>query len=100
MAQPVYRLFLLRPTDAWYQLSEDERTTLLGKVGEALAQVGGKTVLMCESQWSSEQWPFFGVEEFPDVAALQHLAELHNQIGWPRYGESMTVVGTRFEMPS
>src|SRR5262249_56518148 len=95
MAGPIYRLFLGKPTEAWYQLSEDERRSLFGKLTAALAEVGGKEVITCTSSWSTEQWPFFGIEEFPDVEALQKLAARHEEINWYRYVESMTVVGTK-----
>jgi hypothetical protein len=34
----------------------------------------------------------FGVKEFPDVEAVQKLAELHMEIGWVGYGESFSLL--------
>ena len=93
----VYKLFLGRFAEAWYQLSEEEQADLMDKVTGLLEQAGGKTVILCDSSWSSEQWQFFGMEEFPDIAAVQkHTADL-NELDWLRYVESMTLLGSKVE---
>jgi hypothetical protein len=97
MAQSIYKVFLTRPLEAWYQLSQEEQTSLLAKVNEALEAAGGKTVVLCNSSWSSEQWQFFGVEEFPNIEAIQKQAALHNELNWLRYMESVTVLGTELQ---
>ena len=97
MAQSIYKVFLARPLEAWYQLSQEEQASLLAKVNEALEKAGGKTVVLCNSSWSSEQWQFFGVEEFPNIEAIQKQAALHNELNWLRYIESVTVLGTELQ---
>jgi hypothetical protein len=97
MAQPIYKVFLVKMTEAWYQLSQEEQNSLLAKVNEALEKVGGKRVVMCDSNWASEQWPFFGVEVFPDIEAKQKHARLLDELNWARYVEGMSVLGTEWE---
>jgi len=97
MADPVYKLWMMRPTEAWYQLSEEEQNRLLAKLQEALEKVGGKSVLMCASAWSSERWSLFGVEEFPDIEAVQKLSEIHNGLNWFRYHEAVSLLGIKWE---
>ncbi len=97
MAGPIYKLFLGKMSEAWYQLSQEEQADLLAKVEEALEKVGGKSTLVCDSSWTSEQWPFFGVEEFPDIEAVQKHAELLNELNWLRYIEGMSVLGTEYQ---
>ena len=94
MAKPIYKFFLAKPTEAWYQLPKEEQDGLMAKIGEALEKVGGKSVIYCNSSWSSEQWPFCGVEQFPDVEAVQKLTEIHNELNWYRYVEGLTVLGS------
>jgi len=94
MAQAIYHLFLVKPNEAWHQLSREEQDNLFAKVNEARAQVGGKEILTCNSGWASEQWPFWGVEQFPDIEAVQKHHELLSAFNWFRYGESMTLLGT------
>jgi uncharacterized protein DUF6616 len=94
MAKPIYKVFIGKPTEAWYQLSQEEQNNQFAKVQQALEQVGGKSVVACDSSWTSEQWLFFGVEEFPDIEAVQSYSEALNKLNWFRYIESMTLLGT------
>src|SRR5688500_10443967 len=94
MAKPIYKLFIGKPTEAWYQLSEEEQKGRLEKVNGLLEQVGGKRVVMCDSSWASDQWLVFGVEEFPDIEAVQRFSAGLNELNWFRYIESTTLLGT------
>jgi hypothetical protein len=96
MSKPIYSLFLAKPTEAWYQLSQEEQNSLMEKVGPITEKVGGKNVVMCNSSWSSEQWQLFGVHEFPNIEAVQKHYELLSELNWLRYVDSMTVLGTEF----
>lgn len=99
MAQTVYKLFLGKWTEAWHQLSKEEQDRLLAQLDEVLEKAGGKQVAMCNSSWASEQWPFWGVEQFPSLEALQKHTELLNGLNVFRYVESMTVLGTEWRAP-
>jgi hypothetical protein len=95
MAQPIYVVFMGKFTEAWYQLSKDEQRSLFSKVEAALEQVGGKTLVVCDSVWATEQWQFFGVEEYADIEAVQKHAAALQAFNWFRYVESITTIGTR-----
>ena len=97
MAKPIYKVWLARTTEAWYQLSREEQNSLLQKVQATLVQVGGKSTITCDSSWSSEQWQIFGVEEYPDIEAVQKHAALLIELNWFRYLELMTMLGTEFQ---
>jgi hypothetical protein len=97
MSKPIYKLFMFRQTEAYFQASEEERNVFLGKLDEAFKKSGGKRLVMCDSSWSSEQYPVFGVEVFPDIEAVQQYAAALNELNMPRYVESMSVLGT--ELP-
>ena len=92
----IYKVFLGKPTEAWYQLSQEEQNSLMAKVGEALEKAGGKPVVLCDCSWSAEQWQFFGVEMYPDIEAVQKATELQNEFNWLRYVDSMAVLGTEW----
>jgi hypothetical protein len=55
-----------------------------------------KRLVLCASSWASEQQPFWGVEQFPNLEALQKHTELLNELNWSRYIESTTVLGTEW----
>ena len=97
MARPIHKLWLVRHTEAWYQLSEEERNSLAAKVTEYFEKVGGKMVVMCDAAWSSEQFEAFGVEVFPDAEAIQKHTEDLLALNWFRYIESTSVLGTTRE---
>ncbi len=96
MAEPIYKMWQGRFTEAWYQLSEQEQQRLLKLVTDGREAAGGKEVLTCIADWSNEQWPVFGVEEFPDIEAVQRFQQSLRDIHWARYIESRTTLGTSY----
>ncbi len=99
MAGPLYKLWQARPTAVWYALSPDTQEALLAEVTEALDRVGGKRIVSCDAHWTTEQWPLFGVEEFPDLEALQQHSAIRAELNWARYCDSTTSVGTAVVPP-
>jgi hypothetical protein len=97
MTKPIYKLFMARFLEAWYQLSEEEKNNLIVKLDAALEKAGAKRSILCDSSWSSDQWLVAGVEEFPDLEAVQAYTAALNELNWFRYCESVTVLGTKFE---
>jgi hypothetical protein len=94
MAQPIYKLWQARFTEAWHQLPEEEQQRILSLVTEALSTAGGKALVICNAAWSNERWPFFGVEEFPDPEAVQRHEQILTDLNWARYIESRSTLGT------
>jgi hypothetical protein len=97
MAGPIYKLWMANVTEAWHQLSAEEQADLLAKITDCLTQVGGKGIVGCESAWAAEQVEFWGVEEFPDIEAVQKLAQLHDKLNWHRYMAGTTILGTAWQ---
>jgi hypothetical protein len=95
MAKKIYKLYLGKMKEAWHQMSEAEQKALLAKVDEVLEQVGAVSLITCDPSWSTEQWQFWGVEEFPDIEAVMKHSRLLDELNWERYVESMTVLGTK-----
>ena len=99
MAQKIYKLFLnKRLLEPWYQLSKEEQDELMGKLNKALERVCSNRIVLCHSSWSSEQVKVFGVEEFPDIEAVQKLSQLLAELDWYRYYESESVLGTEWQL--
>ena len=96
MSGSVYKLWQARFTEAWYQLPKEDQQRLLRLVSEALEAVGGKEVILCSAGWSTEHRPFFGLEEFPDIDAVQRHQQILLDLDWARYVESHTTLGTRY----
>ena len=98
MSAPIYKLFMFRNTEAYYQASEAEQNEFLAKLDAAFQKAGGKRLVMCNSYWSSDQWQYFGVEVFPNIECVQEYAAALNELNMPRYVESISLLGT--ELPS
>ena len=97
MAQPIFKLFMFRNTEAYFQASQAERDEVLGKLDAAFQKVGGKRIVMCNSSWSSEEWPYFGVEQFPSIEAVQEYSNAINELNLLRYLVSKTILGTEMQ---
>ncbi len=94
MSKKIYKLFLGKMKEPWHQLSDGEQHDLTAKVNAAVEKVGGKRVINCDPRWSTEQWHYWGVEEFPDLEAVMEHTKLLAELNWERYVETMTVLGT------
>ena len=97
MAGPVYKMFHARWTEAWYQLSQEQRDTLFEKMNETAERLSIKSVVICDSSWNSEKWLFWGVEEYPDMAAVQEYTKCLVELNLFRYIDSETLLGTRVQ---
>jgi hypothetical protein len=97
MAQPIYKVFIMKYKEPWYKLTTEEQNKLFAQGEEALKQVGAESIIMCVSFWSSEEWLGWGVEKYPDIEAVQKHAETLYNLKWFEYIESNTYLGT--EMP-
>ena len=95
MTRPIYKVFMFKPTEAWYQLSEQKKTQLKAQLAKGLKQVGGKEVVSCFSGWNSEQYLGWGVEQFPSIEAVQKHHSLLVDLKWFRYFESNSYLGTQ-----
>ena len=100
MAGPIYVFGAMRFTEAWYQLSEEERESLMAKVLANREKVGVKRIIMCNSLWSPPtEYHGFMVDEYPDIEAYQKLDQMDYELGWWRYWEGMHILGTEWEGP-
>jgi hypothetical protein len=97
MAEPIYKFFMVKFLDAWYQLSKEEQDSLIAKLTEALEKVSAKRLILCNTNWSSDQWLYAGVEEFPNIEAVQKYMAVLQELNWSRYCESTSVLGTKLE---
>jgi len=95
--KPVYMLFIGRPKQAWYELSEKERKEHQDKMTKSGEEVGGKTIVTAWSRWSNEEWSLFGVAEFPDIEAVQKRVRFNEESEHYKYFEMKTYLGTHWE---
>src|SRR5262245_40204858 len=94
MAGPIYKVFLGKLNAAWYRLSADEQRQLVQQVNAALANAGGKRLVLGDASWSSDQWQVAGVEEFPSIEAVQQFTAALQKLNWPQYHDSISALAT------
>ena len=94
MAQPIYKVFLFKMKDSYYQLTQEERDKLMAKGDEIRKKVGGEAVIACVSLLCSENWLAWGVEKFPDIEAAQKHAQLLWETDWYKYFDAVSYLGT------
>ena len=99
MDKPIYKIFLNRFRDAWYQLSDEERTNLMARADKDFQELGIKTVVLCDTSWDTEEWDFAGVAEYPDIEAVMQLRKRQDEVGWFRYFDAKAVLGTKLDIP-
>lgn len=95
---PIYHLFIVRGyREAYYQLSPEARDQLWARVGESSQAAGAKTIVGCYSRWSNETYPAWGIEEYPNLQALQQSARTNEKNQHFRYLEAETYNGVLTE---
>ena len=93
--RPIYKIWFWKPKKAWWKLSEEEQNEISRKLDEKLEEIGGKHILTCTPYWSNQEWGMIGVQEFPNIEAVQEFALFLWETN-ARYVESKTYLGTRF----
>lgn len=97
MSKPVYLLVLGRGhTEAWYQLSKEERDSLWAKVKDVDQRAGVKWHILCNSRWADEDIFDWGVLEYPDMEAYQEKVKELEKLEWWRYWSGKTILGTKW----
>jgi hypothetical protein len=90
----IYKAWMMNYRPSWYELSKPSQDELMGKVGESLAKVGGKLVLVAASLWADEQWAAWGIEEYPNIEAVIQHAQTIADFRWYRFVKSWSILGT------
>jgi hypothetical protein len=96
MARKIYKLVLMRGyTEAYYQLSPEEKQKLSDEMEKAVFAAAGAKVItpFCNCRWSTDQYATFFVMEYPDVeAAIADTAGV-DKLDWYRYVQAETILG-------
>ena len=92
MSQPIYRFYRGTFTNAWHQLSQEERDNIAKEMGKAFEEQGIKNLGQYRTFWSSE-YSYFGLEEFPNVEAVQKWRETMDR--WSEYFELESMLGIK-----
>jgi hypothetical protein len=93
--KPIIRLLFAKIKEAFYNLSEEEMKEIMLKDRKNLDELGCKW-WMINCSWSTEEWNYIGIEEWPSLEVLEKRAKFENEeLKKFRIIESKTYLGTR-----
>jgi hypothetical protein len=98
MDEPIYKMFVNRYREAWYQLSDEERMGFFEKYRKAFQELGIKSVVFLDTSWSTEEWDDGGINEFPNIQAVMQLTKLQSEWNWHKYVDTKVVLGTKIDI--
>lgn len=95
MSQKIYKLCLIRGyTEAYYQLTEEEKNKLFEKIGQVIEKAGAKmSTPYYNARWSNDKYMTFFTMEYPDIEAAMADTDGVEKAGLFRYLISETILG-------
>jgi hypothetical protein len=95
MSQPIYKLCLIRGfTEAFYQLSDEEKKTLFENHAKAMQGTGMEVFgPRFDCKWSNDKYSGFFIVKYPDIEGAIADAAGTEKVGLYRYLVSETILG-------
>lgn len=95
MPQTFYKLVLVRGfTEAYYQLSDEDKATLWQRVGDAISKAGGKMATpYYNCRWANDSYLMFFTMEYPSIEAAMADTTGVEEAQLFRYMNSETILG-------
>ena len=95
MSKKIYKLCLIRGyTEAYYQLTDDEKKSLWDRVGKVIETAGAKMATPSyDCRWSNDKYSSFFTMEYPDVESAMRDTAGVEKAELFRYMVSETILG-------
>jgi hypothetical protein len=91
----IIRIMFVKLKEAYFKLSEAEQQEFMRKDREKMEELGYKLHLMLDCSWSSDEWQFIGIEEWPSMESIEEISKFHEEeLKVSKYGEYKTYLGT------
>jgi len=92
--KPVTRLFFVKMKDAFIDLSDEEKAAYMQKDRANLDELGMKAVSMINCGWSTDEWDYIGIEQWPSLEAIKKREAFEkNELEVDKYTVSKTYLG-------
>ena len=80
---------------AYHKLSEEEQQEFMRKDREKMESLGYKLHFMLDCSWSTYEWQFIGIEEWPSMEAIKEIEKFHEEeLDVSKYAEYKTYLAT------
>jgi hypothetical protein len=94
----IIRIMFAKIKDAYFELSEEEQQEFMRKDREKMEELGYKLHFMLDCSWSSDEWQFIGIEEWPSMESIEEIEKFHEEVlEVSKYGEYKTYLATPVE---
>lgn len=94
-SKAVIRLYFVKMKEAFINLPEEEKLAFMRKDRENLDHLGMKPVMMIDCRWSTDEWDYIGVEQWPSMEAIDQRERFENEeLDVSNYVESKIYLGT------
>ena len=91
----IIRLMFAKLKPAYHKLSEEEQQEFMRKDREKCEELGYKLRFMLDCSWSTEEWQFIGIEEWPSTEAIKKFEKFHEEeLELSKYVETKTYLST------
>lgn len=93
--EPVIRLYFVKMKEAFLNLPEEEKLAFMRKDRENLDDLGMEAMMMIDCRWSTDEWDYIGVEQWPSMEAIDQHEQFENEeLDVSGYIESKIYLGT------
>ena len=93
--KPIIRLYFAKMKAEFHTLSDAEKAAFMRADRENLDSLGMKAVSMINCAWSSDEWDYVGVEEWPSMEAIKQREQFENDVlQVSKYVTAKTLLGT------
>ncbi len=91
----IIRIMFAKIKPAYFELSEEEQQEFMRKDREKMEELGYKLHFMLDCSWSTDEWQFIGIEEWPSMESIEEISKFHEEVlEVSKYGEYKTYLGT------
>jgi hypothetical protein len=93
--KPVVRLFFAKMKQSFLDLPEDERVGFMRKDRANLDALGMKAISMLDCSWSTNDWDYIGVEEWPSIGVVRERERFErDELEISRFVDYQTYLGS------
>lgn len=93
MDTPLYKLYLYKRSPSYYETSPERVAVVRRKLQETQQALGIRDLFNANMAWSNEKYETFGVEFYPNLAALHEFTRCQVETGFYRYVQSESYIG-------
>jgi hypothetical protein len=91
----IIRIMFAKIKPAFHELTEQEQQEFMSKDRKRMEELGYKLHFMLDCSWSTDEWQFIGIEEWPNMEAIEKINKFYEEeLETSKYAEYKTYLGT------